>query len=65
MGDQQQGAADAVTQVEQQIDDALAAFRVEVAGRFIGKQDLWVTGKGPRQGDALLLAAGQLARQVA
>ena len=49
---------------EQQLDDARTGFSVKVAGGFIGKQDLRVGGKRACDGDALLLAAGQLARRV-
>ena len=37
-----------------------AAARVEVAGRFVGEDDLRPGDQCPRHGDALLLSAGQL-----
>ena len=38
--------------------------RVEVAGRLVGEDDLRAAGEGPGDGDALLLATGELARPV-
>jgi hypothetical protein len=37
---------------------------VEVAGRFVAEQDLWVVGEGVSDGDALLLATRELRRTV-
>ena len=64
VGDQDQRGVGGGVEFEQQFDDARAGVGVEVAGGFVGKQDLRVGGKGARDGDALLLAAGQLARRV-
>jgi hypothetical protein len=64
VGDQQQRRAGTVTQTEHQVDHAPAAGRIEVAGRLVGEQDVGVAGERPRQRHALLLTAGQLARQV-
>src|SRR5690606_32634965 len=44
--------------------DLLPRLRVEVAGGFVGQEDPRPRGQGARQGDALLLAAGKLARPV-
>jgi len=41
-----------------------AGARVEVAGRFVGEDDVGPAGQRPGTGDPLLLAAGQLARPV-
>ena len=49
---------------EQQVGNAVAGLAVEVAGRFIGKQQLRLTVKGAGQGHPLLLAAGELSRKV-
>ena len=35
-------------------------WRVEVAGRLVGEEDLSAAAEGPGDGDALLLAAGEL-----
>ena len=44
----------------EQLHHVLARGRIQVAGRFIGQQNRWVTGKGSRHRHSLLLAAGQL-----
>ena len=51
-------------QLAQQIHHRFAAARVEVAGRLVREQDERLAGDGARDGDALLLTAGELARQV-
>ena len=53
MGNQQQGAADPVTQTEQQLNDALPAVCVQISGRLVGEQDVRVTGEGACQGYTL------------
>ena len=55
VGDQQQRAADTVSETEQQVNDPPAACGVQIAGRLVGKQHIGVTGERPRQRDALLL----------
>ncbi len=65
MGDQYQGGAAFLVELEQQVADALAGQAVEVARRLIGKQHRGLGGKGPGDGHPLLLAARQLARRVA
>ena len=45
---------------EQQVDDLPAGGLVEVAGRFVGDQDGGIGRQRAGDGDALLLAAGQL-----
>jgi hypothetical protein len=44
----------------QQLQDVAAGGRVQVAGRLVGKQDRGIVGEGAGDGNALLLAAGQL-----
>ena len=39
-------------------------MRIEIPGRFVGKQDRGVGNKGPGNGNALHLAAGELFRTV-
>ena len=63
--DQHQRRAVRVVQLEQQVDDARAGHRVEVAGGLVGEQHFRTRRERARDGDALLLAAGQLARIVA
>ena len=52
-------------EVEQELDHARAGRRVEVAGRLVGEQHGGPRHEGARDRDALLLAAGELARVVA
>ena len=47
------------------VHDVAAGRRVEVAGRLVGEDDLRAGDDGPRDGDALLLAAGKLVGVVA
>ncbi len=54
----------AVETLEQR-DDLLAGLQVEVAGGLVGQDDGGVVGEGPGDGDALLLAAGELEGLVA
>ena len=51
-------------QIEHQIDDLLAGGRIEIAGRFVGQQQTRRPRERTRDSDALLLAAGKLARIV-
>ena len=44
--------------------DFLAVRRVEVAGRFVGEDQLGLSHQGAGNGDPLLLTAGQLSRTV-
>src|SRR5436305_13988530 len=44
--------------------DGFTVARVEVSGWLVRKQNGWLAGKCPGNGDALLLSAGKLARQV-
>ena len=50
--------------LEQAVDDDAAGGAVEVAGRLVGQDDAHAGGEGAGDGDALLLAAGKLARIV-
>ena len=64
VGDQYQGGAVLTVEGEHQLADMRAGVVVEIAGRFIGKQDVRLGGKGPGQGYTLLFAAGELPRIV-
>ncbi len=57
------GGAGAVDRVEH-LHDAERRGRVQVAGRFVGQQDLRMVHVGARNRDALLLAARKLLRLV-
>ena len=48
-----------------EVEDLGAGAGVEVAGRLVGEHDVGPGVEGAGDGDALLLAAGQLARAVA
>ena len=48
----------------QQINDDLAVLRIEVARRFIREDNFRVGRQRPRDGDALLLTAGEHRRQL-
>ena len=54
------GAVDA----EQQLDDRVAGGGIEVAGGLVGEQQRRIVGQRAGDGDALLLAAGELRRIV-
>ena len=60
MGHQDQGSALVGVEGEHQVDDLLAGGRVQVAGGLVGQHQPGRGGEGPGDGDALLLAAGQM-----
>src|SRR5690606_32241617 len=64
MRHQYQCSALFAVQLEQQVADMLAIGMVEAAGGFVGKQQAWTLREGAREGDTLLLATGQLRREV-
>ena len=45
--------------------DVVRCARIKIAGRLVGQQHGWRVDQRPRDRDALLLAAGELARRVA
>ncbi len=50
-----------LAELAEELEDHLAGVRVEVAGRFVGEDDLGIVDQRAGDGDALLLAAGKLA----
>src|SRR5205085_3084971 len=54
----------ALMQFAQQVHYRLAVFGVEVSGRLVREQDQRLTGHSASDGDALLLTARQLTRQM-
>ena len=60
--DKNERGARGVVQLEHDLDHRLARFRVKVASRLVGEQNLRPVNKRPGQGDTLLLAAGKLRR---
>ena len=64
VGDEDERRLAAALQAEQQVDHLLAGLAVEIAGRLVGQDDLRAGAQGPGDGDALLLAAGELRREM-
>ena len=62
--DQHHRQAAVPPQLLQQADDVVPGALVQVAGRLVGQQDLGLLDQRPGDGDALLLSAGQLGRQM-
>ena len=48
----------------EQIHDRFAIARIEISGRFVREKDRRFAGQSAGHGDTLLLAAGELARQM-
>jgi hypothetical protein len=61
VGDHDDGDAPLLDQALEDLHDDGAVLRVEVAGGLVGQQDRGVVGDGAGDGDALLLAPGELA----
>jgi len=59
VADQDDGHAVSMQRSEE-VHDVSADHRVEVAGGFVGEDDIWAFHHGPCDGDALLFAAGKL-----
>ena len=57
MGDKDEGGLALLVQFDQDFEDPGAVARVEVAGRFVGKDDLGLVDEGAADGDTLFLAA--------
>ena len=62
VGDEQIGEAEAPLEVVQQHEDARLDGDVERGGRLVEHDELGVQRQGPRDGDALALAAAELVR---
>ena len=62
VGNQQQRRPVPFGEVEQHVHDLRARLAVEVAGWFVGKQQIGLGGEGSGDGDTLLFAAGELRR---
>ena len=60
MGDDNHGDAQALVDVLDQAEDGAGGSGVQGGGRLVAQQDLGVAGQGTGDGDALLLAAGEL-----
>ena len=64
VGHHHDGLAELAHGLPHEREDLGAGAAVEVPGRLVGEDDLGPAGEGPGHGDALLLAAGELARAV-
>ncbi len=64
MGDDQEGRPAAGVEVEEELVDGVAGGAVQIAGGLVGEDEGRLHDQGARQGDALLLAPGELARAV-
>src|SRR6266496_770070 len=62
--DHHDGLLEFLVQPLEQRQDFLGRFPVQVPGRLVRHEDRGVGGDGPRDGDALLLAARELPREV-
>ncbi len=63
VGDHQDGVAGAVQLAENFHDDGFVGF-VEIAGGLVGEDELGLIDQGAGDGDALLLAAGELGGEM-
>ena len=57
MSDHDERVALLGTDALQDVDDALRGFDVEIARRFISKDDVGIVDEGTRDGDTLLFTA--------
>ena len=64
VGDDEHGGARLVGLLVEQLEDLHAGAEVELAGRLVGEQDRVAGRERARDRDALLLAAGELVREV-
>src|SRR5215467_7164754 len=64
VGDHDDGLAELAHAAAEQVQDLRAGAGVEVAGGLVGEDDFRPADQGPRDGDPLLLPAGQLRRAV-
>ena len=64
VGDHHHGLGKLLTGHLHQAQHILAGSAVQVSGGFVGQKNGWLGRQSPGDGHALLLAAGELARQV-
>ena len=63
MGDHHDGGA-VFVELPEELEDAVGGFAVQVAGGLVREDDLRAVEQGAGDGDALLLAAGELMRHL-
>lgn len=64
VGDDDEGLAHLVAESEQDIEDGVAGFLIEVAGRFVGEDEVGLVHEGAGDGDTLAFAAGEFGGAV-
>jgi len=64
MRDDQQAFSALVRKIQQKIDNPGPSFRIEITGRFIGKNNVRIVDQRACDCDALLFTAGKFGRQM-
>ena len=64
MGSNNQGHLPLLMQGDQEIYDRRAVLRIEITGRFIGKNNLWIIYQRSADGNPLLLSSGKLLGKI-
>ena len=64
MGNEYEHSIGLGNEVGQQIDDMLGGSTIELAGRFIGKDQPWAEDRRPGDGNPLPFATGEFSRQM-
>ena len=64
VGDHQDGLVQLAAGLAEHVQDGVGVFGVEVAGGLVGEDDGGAVDEGAGDGDALLLAAGELVGAV-
>ena len=65
VSDHDDGDAALAVQQSQRVHDVMGVACIEIAGRLVGKEHGRIVDEGAGDGDALLLAARELARRIA
>ena len=60
VGDEDKGGVGFVGELAEEVEDELTVGGIEVAGGFVGEDELGTVDEGAGDGDALLFAAGEL-----
>jgi hypothetical protein len=63
-GDHEYGLPEAGRRFSEEVENLGSGLRIEVARWLVGQDDVGVFDQGPRNGDSLLLASGELVRPV-
>lgn len=62
MGHHKDGSGKLVFSPQESIDNSLRGFGVQIAGRFVGKNQLWIVDESAGNGSALFFTAGYIRR---